>query len=141
MALPCGGSERNSRRWQGLGRGSKLGEPPGLEMELLRGSGGVGVWWSGVSTGAQRALRGGATRRRRQGFGWGCRRKVGCGGGPGERLKGEAGPRRAGLKEGRGEILGGDCGEVLRCNTRFIKGHKPSNHIRARIKSHVYTIE
>src|SRR6185312_13103142 len=27
---------------------------------------------------------------------------------------------------------------VLRlCNTRFIKGHKPSNHIRARIKSHV----
>ena len=26
-------------------------------------------------------------------------------------------------------------------NTRFIKGHKPSNHIRARIKSHVYTIE
>jgi len=27
------------------------------------------------------------------------------------------------------------------CNTWFIKGHKPSNHIRARIKSHVYTIE
>ena len=27
------------------------------------------------------------------------------------------------------------------CNTRFIKGYKPSNHIRARIKSHVYTIE
>ena len=27
------------------------------------------------------------------------------------------------------------------CNTRFIKGHKPSNHIRARIKSHVYTKE
>ena len=27
------------------------------------------------------------------------------------------------------------------CNTRFIKGHKPSNHIRAWIKSHVYTIE
>ena len=27
------------------------------------------------------------------------------------------------------------------CNTRFIKGHKLSNHIRARIKSHVYTIE
>ena len=25
------------------------------------------------------------------------------------------------------------------CNTRFIKGHKQSNHIRARIKSHVYT--
>ena len=25
------------------------------------------------------------------------------------------------------------------CNTRFIKGHKPRNHIRARIKSHVYT--
>ena len=27
------------------------------------------------------------------------------------------------------------------CNTRFIKRHKPSNHIRARIKSHVYTTE
>ena len=27
------------------------------------------------------------------------------------------------------------------CNTRFIKKHKPSNHIRARIKSHVYTTE
>ena len=27
------------------------------------------------------------------------------------------------------------------CNTRFTKGHKPSNHIRARIKSHVYTTE
>ena len=25
------------------------------------------------------------------------------------------------------------------CNTRFIKEHKPSNHIRSRIKSHVYT--
>ena len=30
---------------------------------------------------------------------------------------------------------------VAICNTRFIKGHKPSNHIRARIKSHVYTTE
>jgi hypothetical protein len=27
------------------------------------------------------------------------------------------------------------------CNTRFTKGHKPSSHIRARIKSHVYTTE
>ena len=27
------------------------------------------------------------------------------------------------------------------CNTRFTKGHKPSNHIRARIKSHIYTTE
>jgi hypothetical protein len=27
------------------------------------------------------------------------------------------------------------------CNTRFIKGHKLSNHIRASIKSHVYTTE
>ena len=27
------------------------------------------------------------------------------------------------------------------CNTRFIKEHKPRNHIRARIKSHVYTTE
>ena len=30
--------------------------------------------------------------------------------------------------------------EVM-CNTRFIKGHKPSNHICARIKSHIYTTE
>ena len=29
----------------------------------------------------------------------------------------------------------------LACNTRFIKEHKPSNHIRARIKSHVHTTE
>ena len=29
----------------------------------------------------------------------------------------------------------------IESNTRFIKGHKPSNHIRARIKSHVYTTE
>ena len=28
-----------------------------------------------------------------------------------------------------------------KCNTQFIKGHKLSNHIRARIKSHVYTTE
>ena len=27
------------------------------------------------------------------------------------------------------------------CNTQFTKGHKLSNHIRARIKSHVYTTE
>ena len=26
-------------------------------------------------------------------------------------------------------------------NTRFIKGHKPSNHIRSRFKSHIYTTE
>ena len=30
---------------------------------------------------------------------------------------------------------------LTNCNTRFIKGHIPSNHIRARIKSHVYTTE
>ena len=29
----------------------------------------------------------------------------------------------------------------VNCNTRFIKEHKPSSHIRARIKSHVYTTE
>ena len=34
------------------------------------------------------------------------------------------------------------CYKIQRhCNTRFIKEHKPSNHIRARIKSHVYTTE
>ena len=34
-----------------------------------------------------------------------------------------------------------DLALILLCNTRFIKEHKPSNHIRARIKSHVYTTE
>jgi len=34
-----------------------------------------------------------------------------------------------------------DCSVYALCNTRFIKGHKPSNHIRARIKSHIYTTE
>ena len=31
--------------------------------------------------------------------------------------------------------------KVAQCNTRFIKEHKPSNHICAKIKSHVYTTE
>jgi hypothetical protein len=39
---------------------------------------------------------------RRLGFRWGCRIKMGCGGGPGARLKGEAGPRHAG--PGRGAL-------------------------------------
>ena len=39
---------------------------------------------------------------------------MGCGGGPGACLKGGAEPRHAGLREGRGEIFGGDCGEALR---------------------------
>ena len=34
-----------------------------------------------------------------------------------------------------------DVASLRECNTRFIKEHKPSNHIRARIKSHVYTTE
>ena len=34
-----------------------------------------------------------------------------------------------------------DMALISLCNTRFIKGHKPSNHIHARIKSHVYTTE
>ena len=39
---------------------------------------------------------------------------MGCGGGPGACLKEDAGPRRAGLREGCREIFGGDCGEALR---------------------------
>ena len=51
----------------------------------------------------------------------------------------EAGPRVHG---GVAELqLPGGVARGRRCNTRFIKGHKPSNHIRARIKSHVYTTE
>ena len=38
------------------------------------------------------------------------------------------------------KLLGGKT-RMGDCNTRFTKGHKPSNHIRARIKSHVYTTE
>ena len=39
-------------------------------------------------------------------------------------------------------LLGDSAGDTVRmCNTWFTKGHKPSNHIRARIKSHVYTTE
>ena len=34
-----------------------------------------------------------------------------------------------------------DIALISLCNTRFTKGHKPSNHIRARIKSHIYTTE
>ena len=43
-----------------------------------------------------------------------------------------------------GDISGALMVQVLLdylCNTRFINEHKPSNHIRARIKSHVYTTE
>ena len=32
-----------------------------------------------------------------------------------------------------------DTALISLCNTRFIKGHKPSNHIHDRIKSHIYT--
>ena len=34
-----------------------------------------------------------------------------------------------------------DTAMIPLCNTRFIKGHKPSNHICTRIKSHIYTTE
>ena len=42
---------------------------------------------------------------------------------------------------GRDWIHANCCIPSTMCNSRFIKGHKPSNHIRARIKSHVYTTE
>ena len=45
-------------------------------------------------------------------------------------------PRGPAARSGRRRRRG-----VRGCNTRFIKEHKPSNHIRARIKSHVYTTE
>ena len=40
-----------------------------------------------------------------------------------------------------GFVLQSNLALIPLCNTQFIKGHKPSNHIRARIKSHVYTTE
>ena len=57
--------------------------------------------------------------------------------------------RRKWVKDGRirpPDVMGGLGFRYLtwpdsKCNTRFIKGHKPSNHIHARIKSHVYSIE
>ena len=42
---------------------------------------------------------------------------------------------------GAGILFISPTGQQLKCNTRFIKGHKPSNHIRAMIKSHVYKTE
>ena len=70
----------------------------------------------------------------------------GLGGGFGVREKGEGSPRRRSPVAARAEaarvgLAVMACGSVRRCNTRFIKEHKPSNHIRARIKSHVYTTE
>ena len=46
----------------------------------------------------------------------------------------------AGPGNGSAEQLG-VASDGADCNTRFIKGHKPSNHIHVRIKSHVYIIE
>src|SRR6185436_855709 len=40
-----------------------------------------------------------------------------------------------------GFVLQSNLALIPLCNTRFIKEHKSSNHIRARIKSHVYTTE
>ena len=40
-----------------------------------------------------------------------------------------------------GFVLQSNLALIPLCNTWFIKEHKPSNHIRARIKSHVYTTE
>ena len=40
-----------------------------------------------------------------------------------------------------GFVLKSNLALIPLCNTRFIKEHKPSNHICARIKSHVYTTE
>ena len=40
-----------------------------------------------------------------------------------------------------GFVLQSNLALIPLCNTRFIKEHKPSNYIRARIKSHVYTTE
>jgi hypothetical protein len=48
---------------------------------------------------------------------------------------------RALARAGVGEGARWAAGARGLCNTRFINGHKPSNHIRARIKSHVYTTE
>ena len=51
----------------------------------------------------------------------------------------EHGARRGGCPGSHPWSCGDHAG--ILCNTRFIKGHKLSNHIRARIKSHIYTTE
>ena len=52
---------------------------------------------------------------------------------------GTAAVASAGTAEEAGTAAGTAGTLIPLCNTRFIKEHKPSNHIRARIRSHVYT--
>ena len=88
----------------------KQGKRPGKEAHLN-----TRLWaglilaeqrrWGGYATAAQMlhaAEQCGARGRWHFRIWWRrLRRKVGCGGGPGARLKGKAGPRHAGLREGR----------------------------------------
>ena len=65
---PTAALQRNSVAGEDRGRGQRLGKLPGLEAELLCGSGGAGVRRSGVATAAQRLCSVGKTGRGR----WGC---------------------------------------------------------------------
>ena len=65
---PTAALQRNSGAGEDRGRGQRLGKLPGLEAELLCGSGGAGVRRSGVVAAAQRLCSIGKTGRGR----WGC---------------------------------------------------------------------
>ena len=82
---------------------------------------------------AAEALRGGAPRR-------GAYRRLGQALAYGH-LRKSTGRLGSGLLRVQIGLRWSATGSMAGCNTRFIKEHKPSNHIRARIKSHVYTTE
>jgi len=74
------------------GDGKAAGDAPGAKEELLRRLSEAGGQRSGEGTAAGcSAPSRGKAGQLRLGVGWDCRRKVGCGGGPGAHLKGRPG--------------------------------------------------
>ena len=50
-------------------------------------------------------------------------------------------PENSGPTSPAAAVEAGTAAAAAGCNTQFTKGHKPSNNIHVRIKSHVYTTE